>query len=494
VLELLGFSHGWEFHGVVLNDIVEVSLDHLLSLVFLNQVLLGDLIDHLFSLDFLQEFHFLLSWQNHQEFFQLFDFVDLVNTHHSLDEGAHVLVGVGLWDELVVVHVNGLVFWGEHLVLVEDGLVFWDEHLVLVEDGLVFWNKDILVVVDVLDGLVFWGEDVLLVEDGLVLWDEHLVLVEDGFVFWGEDVLLVEHGLVLRVEDVLDSFVFRGVDVLHVLDTEDGFVFRGERLSEDFVQVHLLKDGIFHHLVSVGWVVHHGFFNWHDHLFIDQLDISNGDFLHSGEGIDNFSISGFLDMSIREHFDVSEGLFDLTDFVHESHVGVEVQVFVDFVQKEFVVGGGGSLVFVEESIELLAHWDLEFVVSVGGWVLLFLHHCWVGGLVVVLGHGLSNDLELWNDVLVEEDGVLEVHGESFDIPELLEEDAGDVFVHDGFMLIPHLSEQWDVHVTLEEVGLDDFPEGEDGHLLASPGWIFSVHAGQEVLSKFLLHQKLFDER
>jgi len=59
-------------------------------------------------------------------------------------------------------------------------------------------------------------------------------------------------------------------------------------------------------------------------------------------------------------------------------------------------------------------------------------------------------LDLWDNVLVEEDWIAEVLLEFWDGPELLEEDGLDVPTEDDGVFFPELTEERDVVVLSEE--------------------------------------------
>lgn len=77
---------------------------------------------------------------------------------------------------------------------------------------------------------------------------------------------------------------------------------------------------------------------------------------------------------------------------------------------------------------------------------------------------------MWDDVLVEEDWVPEVHLELGNGPELLEEWRLDITSENGWVLFIELTEKWDLEVFSEEWGGHELLKGEDGHPALSPGF------------------------
>lgn len=155
-----------------------------------------------------------------------------------------------------------------------------------------------------------------------------------------------------------------------------------------------------------------------------------------------------------------------------------VQVLVDLVQEELVVGGGsiglgqvlageavvvvvGDITVVNVRKDVLVpgvdiiYEPFESLVDILGFVVV-VDILTVGGWVVVLG---VEELDLWVDVLVEEDWVPEILTEGGHLPELLEVDGGDVTLEAGVLEV--LTEQWDPQVLLEELGVVQLAEGED---------------------------------
>lgn len=82
---------------------------------------------------------------------------------------------------------------------------------------------------------------------------------------------------------------------------------------------------------------------------------------------------------------------------------------------------------------------------------------------------MGDDLDLWNNVLVEEDWVTEVHLELGDGPELLEEWRLNISLEDGWVLLPELTEEGDLEVLSEEWVGHEFLKREDGHTTLGPG-------------------------
>jgi hypothetical protein len=154
-----------------------------------------------------------------------------------------------------------------------------------------------------------------------------------------------------------------------------------------------------------------------------------------------------------------------------------VLVGVRFSVGVWVVWGVGGTVnsMAEDLVQVLSYSAVSSVVS--GSVDVILDIVVVSVLVVVVcslagvwHHSFGNDLNLWDDVLVEEDGVTEVHLELGNSPELLEEWRLNITSEDGGVLFPELTEEWDLEVFPEEwVGHELFKR-EDGHPALSPGF------------------------
>jgi len=502
------FHGGEDFSVHVEKGLVLLVLDELL-----HQLLFLDFLNHLLDLVFLHGLH-VHPWGE-----------NLV-LEHSGQEGAggelvHLVVGdwlvgdiVFVVDILVLVGEDGLVLTeqtSENLWLVnllsEDGGEDLGGHDVLVslDEKLVELWSHVLVLKD--GGEDFWGEGLLGVEKSLVhFWENVLVSKDGGEDFWGHDVLVLEDHVVHLGEDL---FVF----------SEKGFInLRGDDfpvsvdLVEDDVFEEDILDGLgvaedFVHLVFVG----HAFnsegevhaLNW-DNLFVDELDISDGDLVHSGDGVDHFSESIFLNLTIREHLDIREGFRDVV----LSHL-VHVHVSHHFLEEVLVVGGGGGWITSEGGFR---HWDRPLVVpgsiSEGG--------VWVesrgggGSEIEVLtsgwDNGLGNDLNLRNNVLVEEDWVTEVHWELWEHPESLEKWRLNISSEDGWVLLPELTEKWDGEILTEEGVRHELFQRDDGNSTVfseDGGEVLSIENGvlgvpvvvvHHMSSQFLLEQKVFNGR
>jgi hypothetical protein len=246
------------------------------------------------------------------------------------------------------------------------------------------------------------------------------------------------------------------------------------------------------------------------------LDLGSGhDFLVNlniydlGWFIDNFGLSrdGLNnDLSVGwDDFDISSDLGDLTN----SWL-VDKEVSVDPVQKEFVgldvLGSSSTKERCGVSVFTVDGWvdagslrnstttDDPVQVLFDGGNFVF---SWVesggsgvvdvtalnGGVSVVVDsllsvwHGLGNDLQLRNNVLVEEDGVPEVGLELGNSPELLEEWGLNISSEDGWVLFIKLTEERDLEVLSEEWVGDNFLKGEDLHPTLSVGFKIFIPIG-----------------
>lgn len=122
-------------------------------------------------------------------------------------------------------------------------------------------------------------------------------------------------------------------------------------------------------------------------MTLTYLDISNGDLLKSGNGVDNLSESLFLNLSSWEHFDVGEGFSDIV----LSHL-VHVQVVHHLFQEVLVVGGGHGGVFGVKVSHHLGHGNGPFTV-VPWLVSVWVESLGGGGSIIVdsLFWGVWND-------------------------------------------------------------------------------------------------------
>jgi len=222
----------------------------------------------------------------------------------------------------------------------------------------------------------------------------------------------------------------------------------------------------------------------------DGVDLRSGDDLLIDLNIDDLGWLiddlGFTSDGLNNDFLVGGGNLDISSDLGDLSDGwlVDKESFVDLVQKEFVadgikslsvvvvssseIGGGvpirvvggvsvsgvggdeGSLNSMSEDlVQVLFNGDvtaakiLNAVVVSGGWVLVVDPF---GGVWDALG----DDLDLWDDVLVEEDWVTEVLHELGDGPELLEKWRLNISSEDGWVLFPELTEEWDGEVLTEE--------------------------------------------
>ncbi len=175
-----------------------------------------------------------------------------------------------------------------------------------------------------------------------------------------------------------------------------------------------------------------------------------------------YTYLGFVDESLFlswENLDIS---LDFSEISGDDWL-VDVQVLVELVQKELVVGGfGGEW--------KSGGWEGETVVGVWENILVLQKDVIDQGLeskdILFLSVGSSGDVDLSVEkldngvnVLVEEDGVEEVSLVGGDGPELLEVDGLDKTL-EGWVL-DVLAEQGDLKILLEQLGGVQLFDGED---------------------------------
>lgn len=113
---------------------------------------------------------------------------------------------------------------------------------------------------------------------------------------------------------------------------------------------------------------------------------------------------------------------------------------------------------------------------------------------------------LRNNVLVEEDWVTEVHLELGKHPESLEKGRFHISSEDGWVLLPELTEKWDLKILSEEGMRHELLQRDNGHTTVSSedcGDILSivkrvlgvpVVVVHHMSSQFLLEQKVINGR
>jgi len=318
----------------------------------------------------------------------IFDFVFLLEFLDSGSEG----LSEGQWNVTVFGWHLGFHHCWQFIVDVVKGVVLLGHVWDLVLDHLMSELVHEFLLLELLEHLlglegVLHGHPVHLVEGVLVLESVHSgdkgahvfvgfplvhhgwlvdALVHDGIVdFRGHDFLSIG-GLVLRGEHLLseDGFEFGG---LEVLVSVDGFVFRSHHLlAKDLVQVDTLKDGVLHHFgfvdfvhLVLNWEVH--VVDWHN-LLINKLDISNGDFLFSGDGVDHLSNSLFLNNSAWEHLDIGQSLGDFLSHVVFVHVQVLGNLLQNVLVVDSMVVSGWEVKSFNPTAHGHGHWDRPFFV------------------------------------------------------------------------------------------------------------------------------------
>jgi hypothetical protein len=229
-------------------------------------------------------------------------------------------------------------------------------------------------------------------------------------------------------------------------------------------------------------------------LDIDDLGFLDDNFGFASDLINGKFLMGWGDLHVS--FDLSDLSLDWL---------VEEESSVDFVQKEFVVDWSGDITTVSVGVTG-GVWD-DGVVSVSGLVLVSVLDSFedfvqvvsdndlsafnisvqilvnqvllsegvpslevVGGVFVLEDTflGLGEDLDLWDDVFVEEDWVAEILLELLELPQVLEHWGFNVPSEDDWVLSQVLTEQRNLVVRLEEIGLDDLFEGVDSHTTLIP--------------------------
>jgi len=252
-----------------------------------------------------------------------------------------------------------------------------------------------------------------------------------------------------------------------------------------------------------------------DNLLVN-LDIDNLGFLDDNLGFTGDWLNNKFLMG-RGDLDVSLDLGDLSlDWF------VEEESSVDFVQKEFVVdwsvditvlvgitGGvwdgvvsvSSLLVSVLEGFEDFVQvvsdndftgFDIPVQIFIDKLLLLSEGVSSLEGVGWVFVFedtflGLGEDLDLWDDVFVEENWVTEVLLELLELPQVLEHWGFNVPSEDDWVLSQVLTEQRNLVVSLEEVGLDKLFEGVDGHTTLIPAvYILSpFQTGFQTQKRFL---------
>lgn len=413
-------------------------------------------------------------------------------------------------DKVDLVTEDSLVdLWGDDILLEED----LDEEDIpvgdigevnilsvdLTEDGV-----EVDVAAD--DGLEdLWGDDVLLEEDldeedfplgdgvevgvlGVDLTDDVVevdLVMDDSLVdLWGDDVL-VEEDLdeeVVTVGDFADVIKVLSVDLTE--DGEEVDVAADDGLEdlwgdhvpleedvqeEDIIDVLLLVGGVLEGLEG------DDFLDWDNlllNLDIDDLGFFNDNLAFSGDWLNNKLLVSDQSLNIS---------LDLGQFPNDGLVGEQVPV--DLVQEELVVSGSGGVwgVWGVLTSEAGGGW-VRVTVVVGIWedipvpvvdiIAQFLATENVLRVDIVLmsvvvgGEGVLRveELDKGLDVLVEEDGVVEVCLEGRDLPELLEV-GGSHIPLEGWVL-DVLAEDGESQVLTEELRVVELFEGEDAvHIL-----------------------------
>jgi len=282
-----------------------------------------------------------------------------------------------------------------------------------------------------------------------------------------------------RGNNAADDFL----DVVKRQSPEDGIELRGDVLGDE----ELLEEGFLHNNVGLNFVGAN-FAVW-DNLLVN-LNVNDPWLLNDNLGFSSYRLDNVFLVSGGD-LNFSANLSGLSN-----NWLVDEQSTVDFVQKIFVVvvvqGVDSSIWELTSSEGDLTSlvWELTWeglvlAVRIGGvWVdgVTFLNsvsedlgqiitNCdftsvsvhWVILVVVVVsiiivvavwvdssGGGLSNDLDLWNNVLVEKDWVPEVALELRDGPELLEQGAFYVTSEDGWVLRIERPESWNAKIFSEE--------------------------------------------
>jgi len=280
---------------------------------------------------------------------------------------------------------------------------------------------------------------------------------------------------------------------------EDGVEVEGDVLvDKESLEKGLLHDNITFNIVLGDGVDLRSGNNLFVNFDIDDLGWLIDDLGFTSDRLDNNLLVG------RGDLDISSDLSDLSNGWLVDEEGL-----VDLVQKEFVADGIKSLSVVvvsssedgggvsvragvpvrvvgdvwvsrvggddgsfnsmsEDLVQVLLNGDvmtgivfLDIVVVSGGGVLVVDSF---GGVWDALG----DDLDLWDDVLVEEDWVTEVLHELWDGPELLEKWRLNISSEDGWVLLPELTEERDGKVLTEEGVRHQLLNVKKGDLSLSP--------------------------
>jgi hypothetical protein len=204
-----------------------------------------------------------------------------------------------------------------------------------------------------------------------------------------------------------------------------------------------------------------------DKVLFGQDDVVNGEWNNGVDDWDNLLVNlniddlGVVDESLFlswENLDIS---LDFSEISGDDWL-VDVQVLVELVQKELVVGGFG--------LEWKSGWESKTVVGVWENILVLQKDVIDQGLeskdILFLSVGSSGDgvlsvekLDNGVNVLVEEDGVEEVLLVGWDGPELLEVDGLNKTL-EGWVL-DVLAEQGNLKIFLEQLGGVQLFDGED---------------------------------
>jgi hypothetical protein len=312
-------------------------------------------------------------------------------------------------------------------------------------------------------GVHIVGEDLVLSEN---LLSEDLVQVqflEDGvLVKVVLDEVILEKGIlneVILVKGVLEEVILDKFFLDEFILDE---LFLKEFFLDEFILDKLVLDEIFLDEFILDDLVLENFWNADD-LSINDLDVIEGHFWLSGDGIEDLSFN-ILGHNLNVGDDFSNwGL-------------VQKEITVDFLQQVFVV----DVVDIESllSVVFVGEWE-NFTFNVDETVLVQSLDSTevIEEVDVVTGDAVNGanefgvdstdlfdfnlqGLDLWVDVLVEENWVSEVLLELTGGPELLEEWRSNVLLEDWVLHV--LLEEWDGHVLTEEFSGVQFFDGVDG--------------------------------
>jgi hypothetical protein len=406
--------------------------------------------DQVFTEELLEEENILLGDSN-----------GLVNNDKTADDEVDEFSRESLADE-------NLTEDGEEIDLSEDDSfenILGDDLVadeLLEEDGLTLGQDN--GVNDWVDGVNDVTADDHLTEDG----EEVDLSDEDGLVDFGGDQLLAEE--ILEEEDILLSGDWNnGVDGNKTgddeLDEVGGDTLTFKNLTEeggelDLSQNNTLVDFLVDDLLTEEILED-------DKVLFGQDDVVNGEWNNGVDDWDNLLVNlniddlGVVDESLFlswENLDIS---LDFSEISGDDWL-VDVQVLVELVQKELVVGGFG--------LEWKSGWESKTVVGVWENILVLQKDVIDQGLeskdILFLSVGSSGDgvlsvekLDNGVNVLVEEDGVEEVLLVGWDGPELLEVDGLNKTL-EGWVL-DVLAEQGNLKIFLEQLGGVQLFDGED---------------------------------